>query len=198
MDMWSCCNNTPLNATISPKHLVHLKHNSSSILLSLIDNFHFPTYLWMIACTRCELLLIKWNKSFQKEIINMFSLSLTTFLGKPCNMKISLKNNYATWGDLNLDVIGKKCAYFVSVSTTTNIKYLPCALGNPVMNFMEMFSHLCLGMGNGCSNPARKICSPFFFGKLCILWCAWVYPLSFPSNRTSHVFFCMSYNTLDD
>jgi hypothetical protein len=48
----------------------------------------------------------------------------------------------------------KKCANLVNRSTTTYIQSLPWTFGNPVIKSIDMLSHFCSRMGNGCSNPA--------------------------------------------
>jgi hypothetical protein len=90
------------------------------------------------------------NNSYQKVLINRLSLSLTTVLGRPCSLKISLKNNSATCASLKSVAMEKKCANLVNLSTTMKIQSLPYALDNPVMKSMEMLSHLCSRMGRGC------------------------------------------------
>jgi hypothetical protein len=83
------------------------------------------------------------NNSCQKVLINRLSLSLTMVLGKPCSLKISLKNKSATCVALKSLAMEKKCANLVNLSTTTKIQSLPYALGNLVMKSIEMLSHLC-------------------------------------------------------
>ena len=43
-------------------------------------------------------------------------------LGRPCNLKISLKNSSATYVALKLVDMEKKCANFVNLSTTTKMQ----------------------------------------------------------------------------
>jgi len=58
---------------------------------------------------------------FQKPPMNWLSLSLTMVLGKPCSLKTSLKNKYATCVAEILEGMEKKWANFVSLSTSTHI-----------------------------------------------------------------------------
>jgi hypothetical protein len=106
------------------------------------------------------------NNSCQKVLMNRLSLSLTMVLGKPCSLKTSLKNNYATCAALKSVAMEKKCANLVNLSTTTKIQYLPCALGNPVLKSIDMLSHLCSGMGRGYNNPAGCVCSSLFTSQV--------------------------------
>ena len=92
------------------------------------------------------------NNSFQKVLMNLLSLSLTMVLGRPCNLKISLKISLDTYVALKSVAMEKKCANFVNLSTTTKMQSFPCVLGNLVMKSMDMLSHLCYGMGRGCSS----------------------------------------------
>jgi hypothetical protein len=102
------------------------------------------------------------NNSCQKVLMNRLSLSLTMILGKPCILKNSLKKKYATYVALKYVAMEKKCANLVNLSTTTKIKSLPCAFGNPVMKSIEMLSHLCYGMGRGCNNHVGCLFSSMF------------------------------------
>jgi hypothetical protein len=102
------------------------------------------------------------NSSCQNVLMNLLSLSPTMVLGRPCNLKISLKNSSATCAALKSVAMEKKCANFVNLSTTTKIQSFPCVFGNPVMKSMDMLSHLFSGMGKGCSSPARCVCSSLF------------------------------------
>jgi hypothetical protein len=94
--------------------------------------------------------------------LHRLSLSLTMVLGKPCSLKISLKNKSATCVALKSVAMEKKCANLVNLSTTTKIQSFPYALCNPVMKSIEMFSHLCSGKGRGHNNPVGCVCSSLF------------------------------------
>jgi hypothetical protein len=56
------------------------------------------------------------NNSYQKVLINRLSMSLTMVLGRPCSLKISLKNNSAICVALKSVAMEKKCANLVNMS----------------------------------------------------------------------------------
>jgi hypothetical protein len=122
------------------------------------------------------------NNSCQKVLINRPSLSLTMVLGKPCSLKISLRNKSATCVALKSLAMEKKCANLVNLSTTTKIQSFSCALGNPMMKSIEMLSHLCSGMGRGCNNPVGCVCSSFFTWQVVhsLMWHITSYFIPFP------------------
>jgi hypothetical protein len=94
--------------------------------------------------------------------MNLLSLSPMMVLGRLCSLNTSLKNNLATCAALKSVAMGKKCANFVNLSTTMKMKSFPYALGNPMMKFMDILSHLCSGIGRGCNSPAGCMCSSLF------------------------------------
>jgi hypothetical protein len=102
------------------------------------------------------------NNCFRKVLINLLSLSLKMVLGRPCNLKISLKNSLATCVALKSVAMVKKCANFVNLYTTTSMQSFPCVFDNPMMKSMDMLSHLCSVMGKGCNSPAGCMCSSLF------------------------------------
>jgi hypothetical protein len=106
------------------------------------------------------------NSSCQKVLINRLSLSLTMVLGNLCGLKTSPKNISTTYVTLKCVAMEKKCANLVNLSTATKIQSFPCALDNLVMKSMEILSHLCFGIGKGCSSPARWACSSLFSWKV--------------------------------
>jgi hypothetical protein len=59
------------------------------------------------------------NNFCQKVLMNLLSLSLKMVLGKPCNLKTSMKNKFATCVALKSVAMEKKCANLVNLSTTT-------------------------------------------------------------------------------
>jgi hypothetical protein len=63
--------------------------------------------------------------------MNLLSLSLTMVLGRPCSLKISLKNSSTTYVELISVAMEKKCANFVNLSTTTKMQSFPYVFGNP-------------------------------------------------------------------
>ena len=79
-----------------------------------------------------------------------------------CNLKNSLKNSSASCDIVKDLVIEKKWSNLVSLSTTKNMKSLPRTFSKPMMKSMEMLSHFCFGIGNGCKRPAIWLCSTFF------------------------------------
>jgi hypothetical protein len=86
--------------------------------------------------------------------MNLLSLSLTMLVGRPCNLKISLKNSLASCVVLKSVAMEKKSENFVNLSTTTKMQSFLYALGNLVMKSMDMLSHLFSEIGKGCSSPA--------------------------------------------
>jgi len=75
---------------------------------------------------------------------------------------VQTKNKWATCVAWKSEEMTKKCAYFVSLSTTTKIQSFLFTLGNPVMKSIEILSHFCSSIGKGCSNMAGKVCSDLF------------------------------------
>jgi hypothetical protein len=137
-----------------PRHIV-----SEVALHPFVDYLCLSIRLRVIAGARGQGRTNQPNNSCQKVLINLLSLSLTMVLGRPCNLKISLKNSSATCVALKSVAMAKKCANFVNLSTTTNMQSFPCVFGSPVMKSMDMLSHLCSGMGKGCNSPAGCVCS---------------------------------------
>lgn len=54
-------------------------------------------------------------------LMNLFSLSLTIFLGNPCNLKIFLNNKTSNYVVVYVIVMEKKWANLVSLSTNKKI-----------------------------------------------------------------------------
>lgn len=96
------------------------------------------------------------NNSFQKWLIKVGSLSLTIDIGTPCNRIISLTKisaiDLADYGCL----ITIKCPYLLNLSTTTSIASNPVDFGKPTIKSMLISSQIALGIGKGCSKPARE------------------------------------------
>jgi hypothetical protein len=65
------------------------------------------------------------KRSSQNVLMKLLSLSLTMVLGKPCNLRTSLKNMYETYVALKYVVTEKTCANFVNLSTTTKMQSFP-------------------------------------------------------------------------
>ena len=67
---------------------------------------------------------------------------------------------------------GIKCAYFVSLSTTTRIEDLHILLGSPSIKSIKISSHTCSGMGKGWSSPAGNVFSYFdlWQGSHCLIY----------------------------
>jgi hypothetical protein len=94
--------------------------------------------------------------------MNLLSLSLIKVLGRPCSLNTSLKNNSATCVALKSMAMGKKCANFINLSTTMKMQSFPYALGNPLMESMDILSQLCSRIGRGYNSHAWCMCSSFF------------------------------------
>jgi len=56
----------------------------------------------------------------------------------------------------------QKCAYLVSLSTTTMMTLFPSDLGKPVIKSIETSSQRWLGMSKGCNKPGVLIVSTLF------------------------------------
>ncbi|KAJ0437845.1 hypothetical protein HanHA300_Chr16g0606951 [Helianthus annuus] len=74
--------------------------------------------------------------------------------GTPCRATISLMYISASLLVLSFSLIGKKCAYFVKLSTITQIVSWPLGVvGNFIMKSIEICSHFHLGISGCCSRP---------------------------------------------
>ncbi|BAU02016.1 hypothetical protein VIGAN_11141900 [Vigna angularis var. angularis] len=93
---------------------------------------------------------------------NVESLSLTMVIGIPCNLITSFTNTAAIDLAVYGCLMGIKCPYLLSLSTTTSIVSNPCDLGNFTTKSILMSSHTALGMGKGCKRPlgedAKYLC----------------------------------------
>jgi len=81
-----------------------------------------------------------------------------------------LKNNCATLNAVKGCASGMKCAYLVSLSTTTKITSNPPDLGSPSIKSMLMVDHGCDGIGRGCSKPGVLTCSDLACWQTEQLW----------------------------
>src|ERR1700731_4124075 len=95
----------------------------------------------------------------------MGSLSLTIIFGFPCSFLIVSINAVETVLALNGCVNAQKCAYLVSLSTTTMMTLFPSNLGKPVIKSIETSSQCWLGMDKGCNRPWVLIVSTLFCWK---------------------------------
>jgi len=75
-------------------------------------------------------------------------------LGRPCNLKIYSKYNWAIEAAVKGFVKEIKWVYWLSRFTTTKMVSLPLNLGSPSIKSREMPTQTTSGMGNDCRRPA--------------------------------------------
>ena len=101
--------------------------------------------------------------SFQNFACNLESRLKTIELGTPWNLTIVLIFNSSSFSRLQLFIMAKKCVDFVSLSTMTQIEFMPHNDGgNPIMKSIEIESHFHARTFNSCSNHASLWCLILF------------------------------------
>jgi len=92
-------------------------------------------------------------KLAEKDLISV----IYNGLRKTMQFKMCSKYNRATMAAEKGWDRARKCAYLLSLSTTTNTVSFPLDFSRPSRKSIKMSSQMALDIGKGCSNPAGAV-----------------------------------------
>lgn len=135
---------------------MHLKYCSRHWLMRSV----WPSISGWCAVLKCRVTRRAAKISFQTTLVNIVSRSMMITDGGPWSLQMFSMKRSATFCAVYGWAKGGKCAYLVSLSTTTRITFFPLDFGRRSIKSRLISDHFCFGIGRGLSNPGYGTCSP--------------------------------------